>query len=118
MSGTFLEMLGSEFEEFAILASRFLQEKEENFDRVQIEMKEVFRLYDKTRNGYITTEVLREYLEYLDDNLTAKDLNNIIEEIDADGSGTVDWDGRVKFLIVREISAANLPQSEEYSWVS
>lgn len=45
-------------------------------------------------NGYITTEVLREILEELDDNLTAEDLDNMIEEIDADGSGTVDWDGK------------------------
>lgn len=47
-----------------------------------------------TGNGYITTDVLREILRELDDNLTAEDLENMIEEIDADGSGTVDWDGK------------------------
>lgn len=44
-------------------------------------------------NGYITTQVLREILEELDDNLSSEDLDNMIEEIDVDGSGTVDWDG-------------------------
>lgn len=45
-------------------------------------------------NGYITTDVLREILRELDDNLTPEDLESMIEEIDADGSGTVDWDGK------------------------
>lgn len=70
--GMILEMLGSEvsdkelkeiiqefdegndgklqFEEFALLASRFLNEEEEDIDRIKMEMKEVFRLYDKSGN--------------------------------------------------------------------
>jgi Ca2+-binding EF-hand superfamily protein len=45
-------------------------------------------------NGYITTTVLREILKELDDKLTAEDLDLMIEEIDSDGSGTVDFDGK------------------------
>lgn len=30
----------------------------------------------------------------LDDNLTEDDLDNMIDEIDTDGSGTVDWEGK------------------------
>jgi Ca2+-binding EF-hand superfamily protein len=45
-------------------------------------------------NGYITTTVLREILKELDDKLTAQDLDLMIEEIDSDGSGTVDFDGK------------------------
>lgn len=56
---------------------------------MQQELKEAFRLYDKEGNGYITTGVLRE----LDDQLTNDDLDMMIEEIDSDGSGTVDFDG-------------------------
>lgn len=44
-------------------------------------------------NGYITTDVLREILKELDDKITNEDLNMMIEEIDSDGSGTVDFDG-------------------------
>jgi hypothetical protein len=47
-------------------------------------------------NGYITTTVLREILKELDDKLTAEDLDLMIEEIDSDGSGTVDFDGKLK----------------------
>jgi Ca2+-binding EF-hand superfamily protein len=46
-----------------------------------------------TGNGYITTKVLREILAALDDKLTAEDLDGMIDEIDTDGSGTVDFEG-------------------------
>lgn len=45
-------------------------------------------------NGYITTAVLREILKELDDKITNEDLDMMIEEIDSDGSGTVDFDGK------------------------
>ena len=37
--------------------------------------------------------MLREILAALDDKLTSDDLDGIIEEIDEDGSGTIDFDG-------------------------
>lgn len=80
-----------EFEEFVTLAARFLVE--EDAEAVQKELREAFRLYDKEGNGYITTGVLREILRELDDQLTNEDLDSMIEEIDSDGSGTVDFDG-------------------------
>uniref|UniRef100_A0A1B6C4X7 EF-hand domain-containing protein n=1 Tax=Clastoptera arizonana TaxID=38151 RepID=A0A1B6C4X7_9HEMI len=79
-----------EFEEFCILASRFLVEEEEITDAVLMELKEFFRLYDREGNGYITVEVMREILSELDENISPQDLDGMIEEIDADGSGTVD----------------------------
>lgn len=45
-------------------------------------------------NGYITTSVLKEILKELDDKMSPEDLDSIIEEIDSDGSGTVDFDGK------------------------
>lgn len=44
-------------------------------------------------NGFITTDVLKEILAELDPRLTPADLENIIEEVDEDGSGTLDFDG-------------------------
>ncbi|XP_049811175.1 troponin C, isoallergen Bla g 6.0101-like [Schistocerca nitens] len=79
-----------EFEEFVILASRFLVE--EDAEAMQQELREAFRLYDKEGNGYITTGVLREILRELDDKITEEELDMMIEEIDSDGSGTVDFD--------------------------
>lgn len=116
MIGTILDMLGTQligeeldniiteidedgngevsFEEFANLAARFLVEEDEDTDAIQMELKGAFRLYDREGNGFITTDVLREILRELDEKLTEDDLDNMIEEIDTDGSGTVDWDGK------------------------
>ncbi|CAH1182025.1 unnamed protein product [Phyllotreta striolata] len=79
-----------EFEEFITLASRFMVE--EDAEAMQQELKEAFRLYDKEGNGYITTSTLKEILKELDDKITNDELDMMIEEIDQDGSGTVDFD--------------------------
>ena len=49
--------------------------------------------------GSIQTKVLREILKELDDKLTPEELDGIIEEVDADGSGTVDFDGALKLFL-------------------
>ena len=43
-------------------------------------------------NGYITTNTLKEILREIDSNLTEYNLDQIVEEVDADGSGTIDFD--------------------------
>lgn len=57
-------------------------------------MRVIYRLYDREGNGYITTATLKEILAALDDNLSSRELDGIIAEIDTDGSGTVDFDGK------------------------
>lgn len=66
---------------------------EEDTEAMQQELREAFRLYDKEGNGYITTAVFRDILHELDDKLSPEELDLMIEEIDADGSGTLDFDG-------------------------
>merc|ERR1712010_4663 len=56
------------------------------------ELKEAFRIYDRDGQGFITTDVLKEILREIDSTLTEDDLLNIIEEVDEDGSGTLDFD--------------------------
>ncbi|KAF0307445.1 Troponin C, isoform 1 [Amphibalanus amphitrite] len=79
-----------EFPEFLQLSAKFLIEEDE--EAMLKELKEAFRLYDKEGNGYITTQTLKEILHELDPRLTEEELVGIIEEIDEDGSGTVDFD--------------------------
>jgi len=79
-----------EFEEFAELASKFLMEEDEV--ALKKELKQAFRIFDKESKGYIDNSTLREILEELDPRLTNDDLDCIIEEVDTDGSGTLDFD--------------------------
>merc|ERR1712212_1157111 len=58
----------------------------------EVEVKEAFRILDKDGKGEIHTDVIKEILMKLDDNLTDADLNEMIAEIDEDGSGWVDYD--------------------------
>ena len=43
---------------------------------------------------YISTDTLKELLQELDNKLTDEELTGIIEEVDTDGSGTLDFDGK------------------------
>ncbi|XP_059472850.1 troponin C, isoallergen Bla g 6.0101-like [Neocloeon triangulifer] len=112
MIGTILEMLGIQisdedveeivvemdsegtgnldFESFCVLSARFLVE--EDTEKMQQELREAFRLYDREGNGYITTDTLKEIFRELDNTITEEDLDEMIEEIDSDGSGTVDFE--------------------------
>ncbi|KAL1140758.1 hypothetical protein AAG570_000688, partial [Ranatra chinensis] len=81
-----------DLESFKCIGARFLGE-EVNPEKMQQELREAFRLYDKEGNGYISTDVMREILAELDETLSNEDLDAMIDEIDADGSGTVDFEG-------------------------
>ena len=81
-----------EFEEFCQLSAKFLIDEDE--EGMKKELKEAFRIYDKAGNGYIPTSALKEILHELEPKLTDQELEGIIEEIDKDGSGTVDFDGK------------------------
>jgi len=58
----------------------------------QAEVKEAFRMLDKDGKGEIHTDVIKDILTQLDETLTEEDLNDLIKEIDEDGSGWVDYD--------------------------
>jgi len=78
------------FDSFLLIVMPFLEDEDD--EAMNEELKEAFRLYDKEGEGYITTQVLKEILKELDPMLTKDDLEEIIEEVDEDGSGTVDFD--------------------------
>ncbi|KAF0772489.1 troponin C-like [Aphis craccivora] len=85
------------FDDFCTLAAKFMTEEEEDSEAIKTELREAFRNQIKivnlhSGNGYITTEVLREILSELDNNMSDEELDQMIDEIDADGSGTVDFD--------------------------
>ena len=78
------------FCDFPIYSAKFLIG--EDPEETRKELKEAFRIYDKAGNGFIPTSALKEILHELEPKLTDVELDRIIEEVDVDGSGTVDFD--------------------------
>ena len=63
------------------------------------QQKTVFLLFKQffifsTDNGFLTIETLKGILLELEPNLPDEDLAQIVEEVDEDGSGTIDFDGK------------------------
>lgn len=67
-----------EFEEFIILAAKFIVEEDD--EAMAKELREAFRLYDKEGNGFIPTSCLKEILRELDDQLSNTELDGIINK--------------------------------------
>lgn len=49
-------------------------------------------------NGYIAVSDLRDILRALDENISEEELDEMIADIDTDGSGTVDFDGKLNYI--------------------
>merc|ERR1711888_303156 len=80
-----------EIGEFCQLCATFLVE-DPDMETMKRELKDAFRIYDKEGEGFITMETLRGLISELLAPLSAEELDGIIEELDEDGSGTMDFD--------------------------
>merc|ERR1711972_593242 len=80
-----------EFAEFAQLCAKFLVEDPDP-ETMRAELKQASRLFDKEATGFITMDTFRSILAEVDPKLTEADLDQIIQEIDEDGSGTMDFE--------------------------
>ncbi|KAL2463754.1 Calmodulin-like protein 11 [Forsythia ovata] len=56
-----------------------------------VEFKEAFSLFDKDGDGCITIEELATVIRSLDQNPTEEELEDIINEVDSDGNGTIEF---------------------------
>lgn len=82
------EALGyMEWDNFKLLFERKLKEDED-----ERELREAFRVLDKQNKGTIPVDDLRWILKSLGDDLTEEELDDMINETDTDGSGTVDYE--------------------------
>ncbi|GMI95593.1 hypothetical protein like AT1G32250 [Hibiscus trionum] len=94
-----------EFSEFvAMLAAELLPEKSPYSEE---QLKQLFRMFDRDGNGYITAAELAHSMAKLGLALTAQELTEMIEEADTDG------DGRISF---EEFSHAITSAAFDQSW--
>uniref|UniRef100_A0A2C9M6D6 EF-hand domain-containing protein n=1 Tax=Biomphalaria glabrata TaxID=6526 RepID=A0A2C9M6D6_BIOGL len=68
-------------------------------DEDERELKEAFRVLDKSNKGVIAVEDLRWILRSLGDDLTDDEIEDMIQETDTDGSGTVDYEEFYKLMM-------------------
>ena len=70
----------------------FFSRQAEQLTEEQIaEFKEAFSLFDKDGDGTITTKELGTVMRSLGQNPTEAELQDMINEVDADGNGTIDF---------------------------
>ena len=62
---------------------------------------DMFRIYDKEGQGYISAETLRGLISELLAPLTEEELTGIVEELDKDGSGTMDFDEIFEMMMTK-----------------
>ncbi len=55
------------------------------------EFKEAFNIFDKDKDGYITIKELGEIMKNLGQTPTEAELQDMINEVDIDGNGTIDF---------------------------
>lgn len=81
------------FEEFLRLMSMHVNEKDNDEDLLN-----VFRVFDKDNNGFITPAELKQAMESLDETVTDEDIEEMIKEADANGDGNVNYEEFVKMM--------------------
>merc|ERR1712133_291796 len=89
-----------EFGEFCQLCATFLVE-DPDMDTMKREQKDAFMVYDKEGLGYITTDTLRGLISKLLAPLTNEELEGILEELDEDGSGSMDFDEFCEMMMTK-----------------
>ncbi|RAO69366.1 uncharacterized protein BHQ10_005378 [Talaromyces amestolkiae] len=61
--------------------------------------REAFAVFDKDGNGEITAEELRDVMRSLGQNPTESELQDIVNELDVDHTGTIDFDEFLTMMI-------------------
>jgi len=82
------------FDEFTSIVRKKMQADED-----ERELKEIFRVLDKEKKGEVNTSELRWILKNLGDDLTEDDIDDMIADVDTDGSGWVDYEEFAKLML-------------------
>merc|ERR1712146_859938 len=92
-----------EFPEFCQLCATFLVE-DPDIETMKKELKDAFRISAREGQGFITTETLRGLIGELLAPLTDEELEGIIDELDEDGSGSMDFDEFCEMMMTKNDS--------------
>ena len=88
-----------EFPEFIKLAEEFV-EPEVEYNEAKRELREIFMMYDRDQKGYIPVADFKSILKELEHDLPDTEADQIVKELDMDGSGTIDFEGKSFFSLI------------------
>ncbi|KAK3093112.1 hypothetical protein FSP39_011207 [Pinctada imbricata] len=84
-----------DFDEFLTMMA-----KKQNAIDAEDQIREAFKVFDKDNLGYITASELRRIMTTLGDKLPDEEVDEMIEEVDLDGDGKIDYlDFKEAFLL-------------------
>ncbi|KAH8823357.1 calmodulin [Flagelloscypha sp. PMI_526] len=85
-----------DFYEFLIMMARKTQDNE-----TRNVIREVFDIFDKDGNGYITKAELTYVMRKLDDGISDEEIDNMIFEADLDGDGRIDYNEFLQMMLAK-----------------
>ena len=85
------------------------EKKSKDNKNIQV-YKEAFELIDKNKDGQITLDELKNFFIGLKENISNADLQDMINEADVEGNGTISFEG---FIALMERSLRNEEVEEE-----
>lgn len=81
------------FVEFCAIIGKKTQDDDD-----ERELREMFRILDKEKRGEVNTSILCWLLKEVDKELTEEEINDMISDVDTDGSGWVDYNEFYKLM--------------------
>uniref|UniRef100_A0A2C9K3E6 EF-hand domain-containing protein n=1 Tax=Biomphalaria glabrata TaxID=6526 RepID=A0A2C9K3E6_BIOGL len=84
-----------EFSEFIDMLSENFESK----DKIQNDLREAFKVFDRDGNGFITASELRYTMTNLGEKMTDKEVDQMIDEADRNGDGRVDYNEFIEMIV-------------------
>eukprot|EP00092_Neocalanus_flemingeri_P103822 GFUD01132883.1.p1 GENE.GFUD01132883.1~~GFUD01132883.1.p1 ORF type:complete len:114 (-),score=43.57 GFUD01132883.1:172-513(-) len=83
-----------EFPEFLDMMKQKANEMDQG-----VELREAFKMFDRDRDGFISTKELKKVTAMLGTMLTKEEVEEFMAEADLDGNGRLDYDEFVRMLL-------------------
>ena len=69
------------------------------FGENESSIRKAFRVLDKDKNGYVTVKEMKDIMMKMGEQLTEKEVREMIDEADTNGDGRIDMDEFVDMMM-------------------